>query len=77
MAIAGNVIDYGIKGDLTAEIIPVALESSFAAPFNGNVAEFFTAAEHATEILFLWRTMLANWSLTGCFSNCCRAKKSP
>ncbi len=53
MAIAGNVIDYGIKGDLTAEIIPAALESSFAGPFIGNVAEFFTAAERATEILFL------------------------
>ncbi len=53
MAIAGNVIDYGIKGDLTAEQIPAALESSFAGPFNGDVAEFFAAAERATEILFL------------------------
>ncbi|MFH0785457.1 MAG: ARMT1-like domain-containing protein, partial [Pseudomonadota bacterium] len=49
----GNVIDYGIKDDLTAEMIPTALESSFAGPFNGNVAEFFTAAERATEILYL------------------------
>jgi len=53
MAIAGNVIDYGIKSNLTAETIPAALESSFSGPFNGNVAEFFTAAERATEILYL------------------------
>jgi uncharacterized protein with ATP-grasp and redox domains len=38
---------------LTAAQIPAALESSFAGPFNGDVAEFFAAAERATEILFL------------------------
>jgi hypothetical protein len=53
MAIAGNVIDYGMNGDLTAETIPAELESSFAGPFHGDVAEFFAAAERATEILFL------------------------
>ena len=53
MAIAGNVIDYGIKGDLTAAQIPAALENSFAGPFTGDVEEFFAAAERATEILFL------------------------
>jgi hypothetical protein len=53
MAIAGNVIDYGIKGDLTAEQIPAALESSFAGQFMGDVEDFFAAAERATEILFL------------------------
>ena len=53
MAIAGNVIDYGIKGDLTAEQIPAALESSFAGTFYGEVEALFAAAERATEILFL------------------------
>jgi hypothetical protein len=53
MAIAGNVIDYGMNGDLTAEAIPAELESSFAGPFHGDVAEFFATAERATEILFL------------------------
>jgi uncharacterized protein with ATP-grasp and redox domains len=53
MAIAGNVIDYGINGDLTAETIPGELESSFAGPFQGDIAEFFAAVERATEILFL------------------------
>jgi hypothetical protein len=53
MAIAGNVIDFGIKGDLTAEQIPAALEKSFAGPFQGDVNEFFAAAERASKILFL------------------------
>jgi hypothetical protein len=53
LAVAANVIDFGIKGDLTAEQIPVALESSFAAPLMGDVDGFFAAAERATDILFL------------------------
>lgn len=53
LAIAANVIDFGIKGDLTAEQIPAALESSFAAPLIGDVGGFFAAAERATDILFL------------------------
>ena len=53
MAIAGNVIDYGMNGDLTAETIPAELESSLTGPFHGDVAEFFATAERATEILFL------------------------
>jgi len=53
LAIAANVIDFGIKGDLTAEQIPAALEASFAAPLKGEVAELFAAAGCATDILFL------------------------
>ena len=53
LAIAANVIDFGIKGDLTAEQIPAALESSFAAPLLGDVDGLFAAAERATNILFL------------------------
>lgn len=53
LAIAANVIDFGVKRDLTADQIPAALESSFAGPFEGDVDEFFAAAERATEILFL------------------------
>jgi len=53
MAIAGNVIDYGMNGDLTAETIPAELESSLTGLFHGDVAEFFATAERATEILFL------------------------
>ncbi|MCL5098928.1 MAG: ARMT1-like domain-containing protein [Candidatus Omnitrophica bacterium] len=53
LAIAANVIDFGIKGDLTVEQIPAALEDSVAGPLTGDVDEFFTAAERAAEILFL------------------------
>jgi len=53
LAIAANVIDYGIKGDLTAEQIPDALERSFAAPLHGDIEAFFTAAHRAPDILFL------------------------
>jgi uncharacterized protein with ATP-grasp and redox domains len=53
LAVAANVIDFGIKGDLTAAQIPAALESSFAGPFMGDVDGLFAAAERATDILFL------------------------
>jgi uncharacterized protein with ATP-grasp and redox domains len=53
LAAAANVIDFGIKGDLTAGQIPAALESSFAAPLMGDVEGLFAAAERATDILFL------------------------
>jgi uncharacterized protein with ATP-grasp and redox domains len=53
LAVAANVIDFGIKGDLTAEQIPDALESSFAAPLMGDVDGLFAAAERTTDILFL------------------------
>lgn len=55
MAIAGNVIDYGIKGDLTAETIPAELESSFAGPFHGDVAEF-SRWRNARPRFCFWRT---------------------
>ncbi len=53
LAIAANVIDYGVKGDLTAAEIPAALESSFAAPLHGSIETLFAAAERAADILFL------------------------
>jgi uncharacterized protein with ATP-grasp and redox domains len=53
IAIAANVIDYGIKGDLVAEQIPAALESSFVSPLFGDVARFFAEADRSKDILFL------------------------
>jgi uncharacterized protein with ATP-grasp and redox domains len=53
LALAANVIDFGIKGDLTAEQIPAALEASFAGQLKGDVEAFFAAAESARDILFL------------------------
>ena len=38
LAIAANVIDFGIKGDLTADQIPAELEASYAAPLKAKVS---------------------------------------
>ncbi len=53
LVLAANAIDFGIKGDLTAEQIPAALESSFAGQLKGDVDGFFAATERARDILFL------------------------
>jgi len=53
LALAANVIDFGIKGDLKAEAIPAALEQSMAGPLIGDVDAFFEAANCAPDILFL------------------------
>ncbi len=53
LALAANVIDFGIKGDLTAEQIPAALESSLAGPLKGDVDAFFAEVERASDILFI------------------------
>jgi len=53
LAIAANLIDFGVKGDLRAEDIPAAMEESFAARLEGNGAEFFAAVASARDILFL------------------------
>jgi hypothetical protein len=47
---AANVIDFGIKADLTAAQIPAALESSFTGPFDGDVGRFFAAAAGKAEL---------------------------
>lgn len=53
LAIAANIIDFGIKGDLKAEDIPAALEGSFASPLEGDVEAFFEAVDRAHDVLFL------------------------
>jgi len=53
LAIAANLIDFGIKGDLQPEDIPSALEKSFASRLEGDADEFFDAVARAKDILFL------------------------
>lgn len=53
LALAANVIDFGIKGDLKAEAIPAALEDSMNGPLIGDVDAFFEEANRAPDILFL------------------------
>ncbi len=53
LAIAANIIDFGINGDLQPEDIPSALEKSFASPLEGDAGEFLDAVTQAKDILFL------------------------
>ena len=53
LAIAANIIDFGINGDLKPEDIPSALEKSFASPLEGDAGEFLEAVVRAKDILFL------------------------
>jgi uncharacterized protein with ATP-grasp and redox domains len=53
LAIAANIIDFGINGDLQPEDIPSALEKSFASRLDGDAGEFLDAAAQAKDILFL------------------------
>jgi uncharacterized protein with ATP-grasp and redox domains len=53
LAIAANIIDFGINGDLKPEDIPSALEESFAARLEGDVGEFLGAVTRAKDILYL------------------------
>ena len=53
LAIAANIIDFGINGDLKPEDIPSALEESFAARLEGDIGEFLDAVMRAKDILYL------------------------
>ena len=53
LAIAANIIDFGINGDLTPEDIPSALEKSFASRLEGDPVEFLEAVVKAKDILYL------------------------
>lgn len=53
LALAANVIDFGIKGNLKAEAIPAALEDSMNGPLIGDVDALFEEANRAPDILFL------------------------
>jgi uncharacterized protein with ATP-grasp and redox domains len=53
MAIAGNVIDYGVDGSFREEIVRQALERAASAPLHGDVEAFRREAAVATSILYL------------------------
>jgi hypothetical protein len=53
LAIAANIIDFGINGDLKTEDIPSALEKSFASPLEGDAEGFLNAVAKAKDILYL------------------------
>lgn len=53
LAIAGNVMDLGVKSGLTEDQIRVSIDQSFSEPLNGNAADFAAAVAEAGSILYL------------------------
>ncbi|MFC1587094.1 DUF89 domain-containing protein [Planctomycetota bacterium] len=52
-AIAGNIIDLGVKSHLPDSDIHDTIKQAMTAPLTGNVAEFSEAVANAQDILFL------------------------
>lgn len=53
LAIAGNVIDLGVNGDLTDEEVARAVDDAIDEPLHGDVEGFRQAAAAARDILYL------------------------
>lgn len=53
MAIAGNIIDYGVNAILNTSDIPSILEKSYHSPLMGDIGEFLSALANAKDILYL------------------------
>lgn len=53
LAIAGNVLDMGVHGDISEEALREAVRCVVVEPLRGDVAEFRDAVANAREILYL------------------------
>ncbi|MDR2643199.1 MAG: ARMT1-like domain-containing protein [Planctomycetaceae bacterium] len=53
LAIAGNSIDFAVRGDWTDESILNAIETAMSKPINGNVDKFISCVKKAKHILYL------------------------
>jgi uncharacterized protein with ATP-grasp and redox domains len=53
MAIAGNVIDFGVDGSLREETVRRTLERAVTVPLYGDVSAFAREVKEATSILYL------------------------
>lgn len=53
LAIAGNIIDFGVNSHLDESHVLNAIEHALSAPLNGNVGEFSAAVRDAGHILYL------------------------
>lgn len=54
LAIAGNVIDYGAKNNITPELVQQTIEGALSAPFDGRMVQVLRAAvEKAGRILYI------------------------
>jgi len=53
LAIAGNIIDFGVNSYLTESQMHAAITQSLSAPFRNEVKEFAVAVSEADDILYL------------------------
>lgn len=53
LAIAGNIIDYGVKSSISDAQVHAAIDEALAAPLHGNVAQLRDAIPRAKQILYL------------------------
>ena len=53
LAIAGNSIDYAMRGDWNQDLILQTIETALLQPINGNVAAFVEEVKKAKQILYL------------------------
>lgn len=53
LAIAGNMIDFGVNGTITEEEVHQSINRALHAPFSGNVEELRFAIGRADKILYL------------------------
>jgi len=53
LAIAGNIIDFGVTSQLDDSHVLDAIEHSVTAPLNGDIDKFSTAVRDANRILYL------------------------
>lgn len=53
LAIAGNVIDLGLSGDLSEDNVQQAIGNCLNEPFKGDIDDFRTAIHSAKKILYL------------------------
>ncbi|MFP4502113.1 MAG: damage-control phosphatase ARMT1 family protein [Candidatus Hydrogenedentota bacterium] len=53
LAIAGNVIDMGVNGNLEETAVRRAIDDTLAEPFYGELADFRRAIDEAERILYL------------------------
>ncbi len=53
LAIAGNVIDFGVHGHINEDHVRDEVDQVASAPLNGNVDELRTALSHARTVLYL------------------------
>ena len=53
LAIAGNIIDFGVSSQLDESHIHDAIQHALTAPLNGTMEEFASAVQNARNILYL------------------------